>query len=307
MTARTMQEDVAAGTGARLPSVTVLGCGLMGSAVARALARAGAPVTAWNRDPAKARALAGDGVTAVQDARDAIAAGTVVVAVLGTYDHVEEVLGEADLTGRVVVNLTTGTPVRAAAAAERVQGRGGGYLDGAVLNLPGHVGTPENHVVVSGTPQAWEGVAGLLRHLGGTVEHVGEPAGAANSLDAAIVGGLSAPALVAAAHATRFALDAGVGPEQLLRLMDRTARRMPGYFARIVDDLREQRFATQEAALGTWAEGLSSFLGAFHAAGAPAPMVEAALADLERAAGAGHGDRALWAVAARETDVQTIV
>ena len=40
-------------------SVTVMGLGLMGSALARAVVPAGLDVHVWNRTPAKARALAG--------------------------------------------------------------------------------------------------------------------------------------------------------------------------------------------------------------------------------------------------------
>ncbi|MFC8520738.1 NAD(P)-dependent oxidoreductase [Streptomyces sp. NPDC057257] len=56
-------------------TVSVLGTGIMGAAMARNLARAGHTVRAWNRDRAKAEPLAADGITvaatpaeAVQDA-----------------------------------------------------------------------------------------------------------------------------------------------------------------------------------------------------------------------------------------------
>ncbi|HEV7787878.1 MAG TPA: NAD(P)-binding domain-containing protein, partial [Pseudonocardia sp.] len=45
--------------------VAVLGAGTMGAPMARNLCRAGLEVRVWNRDPAKAEALAADGALGV--------------------------------------------------------------------------------------------------------------------------------------------------------------------------------------------------------------------------------------------------
>jgi 3-hydroxyisobutyrate dehydrogenase-like beta-hydroxyacid dehydrogenase len=55
-------------------TVAALGCGLMGSAVARAVSRAGHDLVVRNRTPAKAEELAGDRVRAVPTAAEAVAA-----------------------------------------------------------------------------------------------------------------------------------------------------------------------------------------------------------------------------------------
>jgi choline dehydrogenase-like flavoprotein len=46
--------------------VAVIGCGLMGSALARTFARNGLSVAVWNRTPERAEALAGKGISAVR-------------------------------------------------------------------------------------------------------------------------------------------------------------------------------------------------------------------------------------------------
>jgi 3-hydroxyisobutyrate dehydrogenase-like beta-hydroxyacid dehydrogenase len=71
---------------AGLESVAVLGCGLMGSAVARALALAGYDVVVWNRTPAKALALVAERVRAVPTAREAMTSAGVVISVLSDHD-----------------------------------------------------------------------------------------------------------------------------------------------------------------------------------------------------------------------------
>jgi hypothetical protein len=51
--------------GAR-PSVALLGTGIMGAAMGRSMLRAGLPVRAWNRTPAKAKALEPDGAAVAE-------------------------------------------------------------------------------------------------------------------------------------------------------------------------------------------------------------------------------------------------
>src|SRR3954470_2549588 len=65
-------------------TVTVLGTGIMGAAMARNLARAGHTVQAWNRTRAKAEPLAADGVQVADTPADAVRGADAVLTIL--YD-----------------------------------------------------------------------------------------------------------------------------------------------------------------------------------------------------------------------------
>ncbi|CAM5731707.1 Dehydrogenase OS=Streptomyces fumanus OX=67302 GN=GCM10018772_56130 PE=3 SV=1 [Streptomyces fumanus] len=65
-------------------TVSVLGTGIMGAAMARNLARAGHTVHAWNRSRAKAEPLAADGIHVAGTPADAVRAADVVLTML--YD-----------------------------------------------------------------------------------------------------------------------------------------------------------------------------------------------------------------------------
>ncbi|MFI1799972.1 NAD(P)-dependent oxidoreductase [Streptomyces sp. NPDC020379] len=65
-------------------SVTLLGTGIMGAAMARNLARAGLDVRAWNRSRAKAEPLAAEGVRVADSPADAVRGADVVLTML--YD-----------------------------------------------------------------------------------------------------------------------------------------------------------------------------------------------------------------------------
>lgn len=86
--------------------VAVLGCGLMGSALAQALARGGKSVAVWNRTHQKAEALADNAITPIQEIGEAVRSAPLVVVCLATYDNALAALGPAsDLTGTTLVNV----------------------------------------------------------------------------------------------------------------------------------------------------------------------------------------------------------
>lgn len=65
-------------------TVSVLGTGIMGAAMARNLARAGHTVRAWNRSSDKARPLTEDGVTVADSPAEAVRGADVVLTMV--YD-----------------------------------------------------------------------------------------------------------------------------------------------------------------------------------------------------------------------------
>ncbi|MBF6048171.1 NAD-binding protein [Streptomyces sp. NRRL B-1677] len=69
-------------SGTATVTVTVLGTGIMGAAMARNLARAGLSVTAWNRSREKAEPLAADGVRVADTPADAVRGAGIVLTML---------------------------------------------------------------------------------------------------------------------------------------------------------------------------------------------------------------------------------
>ncbi|WP_445187394.1 NAD(P)-dependent oxidoreductase [Pseudonocardia sp. Cha107L01] len=76
--------------------VAVLGTGTMGTPIARNLCRAGLAVRVWNRDPAKAEALAADGALRVPSPAAAAAGIDVLITMLTDGAAVEQVMTGPD-------------------------------------------------------------------------------------------------------------------------------------------------------------------------------------------------------------------
>src|SRR6185503_5867436 len=102
--------------------ITVLGTGLLGSGFARALKKQGHDVRAWNRTPAKAAALAADGITVVADAAEAVRGAERVHVVVSDDAAVDGVLAAAQAgfaPGALVIDHSTTSPAGALGRTSR--------------------------------------------------------------------------------------------------------------------------------------------------------------------------------------------
>lgn len=174
----------------RTTDVTVLGLGLMGTAVAAAFLNNGHSTTVWNRSAGKADALVTKGAVLAPSAREAVQAGPLVVVVLTDNAAVRELLEPlADvLAGRMVVNLTSGSSGQARETAAWAQAQGIGYLDGAIMAIPQVVGTADAFLLYSGPKASYDEHEKTLRSLGAGTIHLGADHGLASLYDVALLG-----------------------------------------------------------------------------------------------------------------------
>ncbi|WP_283249833.1 NAD(P)-binding domain-containing protein [Streptomyces sp. TS71-3] len=170
--------------------MTVFGLGMMGAALAGAFLKAGHPTTVWNRSAQKADALVEQGATRAADAAEAVAASDILVVCLVDYDAVHTVLdpvGDA-LAGKVIVNLTSGLPEDARAAAKWAEGVGARYLDGYIMTVPPAVGLPQTLLFYGGSKDTFDAHQDTLKVLGGNSVFLGPDAGIAALYDLALLG-----------------------------------------------------------------------------------------------------------------------
>ena len=127
------------------PRISILGTGRMGSALARAFLKQGYETSVWNRTKSNVSDyVAGDALLRP----DRIA---------------------SELRGRLLVQLTSGSPKQAremAAWAERHDIR---YLDGAIMATPDLIGGPECTILYSGPGGLFEEYKLVLLALGETL------------------------------------------------------------------------------------------------------------------------------------------
>jgi len=167
-------------------AVSMIGLGSMGTALARALLREGHRVTVWNRTSAKAELLVRDGAVLAPSAAVAADASPVVIVCVADYKAARGILNTEEvasgLNGRVLIQLTSGTPQEARESEAWARKHNVDYLDGKILAWPRHIGTPEATIVVSGAKSAFQRSEPVLKSLAGNVTYLGEQVGSASAL-----------------------------------------------------------------------------------------------------------------------------
>ncbi|MFT4134735.1 NAD(P)-dependent oxidoreductase [Labrys sp. (in: a-proteobacteria)] len=230
-------------------AIAVLGTGRMGSALARALLGAGHEVTVWNRTPAKTGPLAALGAVVAPSVAEAVAAGAVVIVNVSDYDATAALLREASvaraLDGKLVVELTSGTPQGAREAGGWAAAQGAAYLDGAIMATPDFIGTEAGTILFAGSGQAFEANKPVFLALGGNVQHVGEDAGLANALDSALLG-LMWGALFGTLNAIAVCQAEGVALGMLGRLWQTLVPVIDGQVADLIKRNETGRLASDE-------------------------------------------------------------
>ncbi|PSR70253.1 hypothetical protein C8258_04360 [Nocardia sp. MDA0666] len=206
-------------------SVTVMGLGNMGAALAARFLVSGVATTVWNRTASKAASLSEAGAHVALDPEEALWRSAVCVVCVEDYSQVRDLLSRGvgrgeNFHGRTIVNLTWGTVPEARDARDWVEMYGGRYLDGAILDYPANMG-PNALVLYSGDKAAFDEHAELLSAIARPRFEGADPA-AANALGMAgalfhniAVAGFYEAAAYAAQHGiaarTLFDLTAEIG------------------------------------------------------------------------------------------------
>jgi 3-hydroxyisobutyrate dehydrogenase len=183
-----------------MASVTFLGTGLMGAALAEAAAKRGDLVSAWNRTAAKAKALEAFGVRAAETVPEAIAHAERVHIMLADDAAVDAVLdaaGEA-LRSVLVIDHSTTSPAGTADRAKRLEARAIAFLHAPVFMSPKMCREASGLMLAAGPEPTFARAAEALRAMTGRVEYLGERRDLAaghklfgNAMIFAICGGLA--------------------------------------------------------------------------------------------------------------------
>lgn len=178
-------------------SVTVLGTGSMGSALARAFLAAGYRTHVWNRSPERATTLAAAGAVAHRDITDAVEASPVIIACLSTFAATRASLSRDPgiVAGRDIVTLNSGTPAQAREFAQWVRCAGARFLGGAIKNVPAAVGNRDTLLYFGGDRAVFDAHTDTLRVLGGDLDFLGVETDLAALYESA-VGATLLPALL---------------------------------------------------------------------------------------------------------------
>jgi 3-hydroxyisobutyrate dehydrogenase len=171
--------------------IGIAGLGKMGSAIAERLLESGHQLVVWNRSQAKAAPLAAKGATVASSAADLARTVEAIVTILfdaeaidGVYRTKDGILA-ADLSGKLVIDMSTVRPETALALAEDVRARGGTFVECPVGGSTGPARQGQLLGMAGGEPADVARAKPILDQLCRRFEHFG-PVGSGARMKLAI-------------------------------------------------------------------------------------------------------------------------
>jgi 3-hydroxyisobutyrate dehydrogenase-like beta-hydroxyacid dehydrogenase len=238
--------------------VSVAGMGRMGSALATALFRKGFSTTVWNRSPSKTEPLARLGLRVAGSLEEAARVSDVVVIIVSDYATAQQLLQDpgvvSALSGKVLVQLGTGTPQEARQMESWANQRNISYLDGAIMSYPSGIGAPECTIFYSGSEQVFDRLKPVLTALGGNTLFVGKAIGHASALDMA---GLAFVLSTMFGFLEGYIVckEEGLPPEAFMESVKSMLPTIEGMLGGISTRIQSAEYTGNEATIEAWSVG----------------------------------------------------
>lgn len=283
----------------RSSEVSVIGLGLMGTALARALLAGGHRVTVWNRTRRKAESVAAAGADVASDATKAVTASPLVIMCLTDYAATDDVLRQPGvaqaLAGRTLVQMTIGTQQQAREQSAWAAECGARFIAGGIMAFPSAIGQPNCMVLYGGDPSFAENRR-IFESLGGALQYTGEDPAATIGVYNALVTFMLA-SMGGYLEAVAIARTCGFSASQfygMARLAQDEIQRSIGDFTHRITN---RQFEARESNLELVAASVAEICREIEQSGLPARMAPAFLDTVRLAIQCGHGARDMPVIA----------
>ncbi|MEU3183131.1 NAD(P)-dependent oxidoreductase [Streptomyces sp. NPDC006923] len=272
-------------------TVAVLGTGIMGSAMARNLCRAGLDVRVWNRTPEKAEALTSDGARAAQTPAEAVTGADVVLTMLYDGPAALEAMtaaGPGLRPGAIWVQSTTAGVEGIAQLSDLARHLGLVFVDAPVLGTKGPAESGELLVLAAGPEDARPTLGAVFDAIGRRTVWLGEDGSGAAATRLKLVCNSWVLMLIhGTAEAVSLAKGLGVDPRYFLEAM--TGPLDNGYMRLKADAILNDDY-TPSFSVVTAAKDARLIVEAAEAAGVHLDLAAAGAERFRRAEAQGHGD-----------------
>ncbi|RYH06394.1 NAD(P)-dependent oxidoreductase [Tropicimonas sp. IMCC6043] len=280
-----------------MQSVSVIGLGAMGTALARELLDNGYRLTVWNRTADKAARLVEAGATLAASPSEAIRASDVTITCIRSHGDTRALLGAepAALSGKTIIELSTGESAEANSLMDWIHARGADCLIGMISVFPKDIGSADSAILVVGREETWARCSEILTTLGGASARIGEDPIAL----AAIYASLVLPRqgfMFGMIYGAILCEKAGISMKDYVEVLPLTIRIVHDYFDLFAATVPDGNFADPPASLGVYHAAFEDVLGTCRALGAPDELPRLLRDLLQRGMDAGLGDQQVTAL-----------
>ena len=289
-------------------TVSVLGTGIMGAAMARNLARAGHTVRAWNRSPDKARPLTEDGVTVADSPAEAVRGADVVLTMVYDGPAALDVMRQAAdglRPGLAWVQSTTAGVEAISDLAAFARERDLVFFDAPVLGTRQPAEAGQLLVLAAGPVDGRDTVTPVFDAVGARTVWTGEDGAEGSATRLKLVANSWVLSVTnAAGEVLALAKALGVDPQAFFDAIDGGPLDM-GYLRAKSGLILEDRLSPAQFAVSTAAKDARLIVEAGERGGVRLDVAAASADRFERATAQGHGDEDMAAAYFASFDEKT--
>jgi len=272
--------------------VTVIGTGRMGSALAAALFNKGFATTVWNRTASKTEPLARLGVRVAGSVKEAVLQADVIIVNISDYNTTLQLLQHSDiesaLRGKILVQLSSGTPEQARQMESWARQNEIAYLDGAIMSYPMGIGTPECTIFYSGPAELFERVKPVLLAFGDNALLAGSEIGQASALDVAMLT-FAVGAMFGFVQGYIVNEAEGLSTEEFMQSIRGLMPAVEGILVDIHGRLQKKDYSGAQASIESWSAGPRELIGWCKDRGVDHSIADAYLGLMDKAIRNGEG------------------
>jgi len=159
-----------------MQAVSVVGLGIMGKALAKALLGSGYSVTIWNRTIGKATELVSNGASLADSVAVAIDASEITIFCISSHQDSLSLLNEVEipLEGKSIIELSSGAPEDAYKLVSQINSKGGRCLVGMILGYPIDIGSDRSSITTAGNKSLWRDSQRILKALAKNLTYISD-------------------------------------------------------------------------------------------------------------------------------------
>lgn len=273
-----------------MKDITIIGLGVMGTALARTLLKNGYNVTVWNRSPEKSEVLRGEGAKISATCTDAVAASSTVMICIKSHTDTKAILESTQsLANKNIIELSTGSAPDAEFLYQWANEQGAKCLIGMICTFPRGIGEQDSTIVTVGSESLWNNSKDMLKILAGKSSYIGDQVGSLAILYSA----LFLPRqgfMFGMIYGALLCKKAGVSMDTYVEQMPLTIKVVHDYYDVFASSVPNEDYSNPQASIDTYVAAFADTLESFkdNSANDELPRLMAKLLNMGAEAGLGE-------------------
>ena len=244
-------------------NISVIGLGSMGFALAETLLKADFNISVWNRTLSKAQKLENKGANICSTPNEAFKNSQFIVASLSNYEAWNNIIDsnqiDMDLSGKTIIQLTTGSIEEVTALNDWVKKYNGDLLEGIISCFPSQIGTKESLILLAGDDNSINNCKDIISILSPQYKNLGSNLIAPTVLSRAFLSG-ALGGLIGMMNGAVLCQKADISLDDFKEIyMDRSSI-IEQESKRIIDAIATEDTENTEASVSAWGHGQEALL-----------------------------------------------